>query len=511
MSDELLVRGRWVITGSAETDPLLSDAAVVVTGDRIQNIGPWQDLRSRHPDAEAIGSDQMAVLPGLINAHHHSSGVSALQQGVADDVLEPWILALAQLRPTDIYLNTLLSAARLLKSGVTSVIDMCGGRGTAEHYAGSVRRALRAYDESGLRVAFAAGLSDQSFLVAGKGEDDKFLAALPAEAKAYAESMLPVASDLSEDDYFAVLDDIRGEIRDRPRIDLWFGPPGPQWVSDRFMQRIAEQAEACDTGIQTHVTESIYEKLHGPRCYGKDTLAHLRDLGVLGPRFTIAHGVWLSEAEIEILAETGAAVSHNPSSNLRLRAGIAPLNALLAAGVTVGLGMDGTTINDDEDMFAEMRLALRLHRTPMLGGPAPSVAQIFEMATSGGAKLLRKEETLGRLAPGYEADLVLVDVERVTWPWVAPEVDPRALLVQRARAGDVDTVLIAGEVVFRDGRPTRFDAAEAGRELAARLAAEPYPEAAARLVAALLPRVEAYYRDWETPALEPYSAYNSKR
>jgi cytosine/adenosine deaminase-related metal-dependent hydrolase len=322
---------------------------------------------------------------------------------------------------------------------------------------------------------------------------------------------LPAANDLHEDDYFAVMDDIWRETRDHPRIDLWFGPPGPQWVSDVFMQRIAERAETYDVGIQTHVTESIYEKLHGPRFYGKDTLAHLRELGVLSPRFTIAHGVWLTEAEIEILAETGAAVSHNPSSNLRLRAGIAPLNALIEAGATLALGMDGTTINDDEDMFAEMRLALRLHRTPMLDGPAPSVAQIFEMATAGGAKLLRKETSLGRLAPGYAADLVLVDLERITWPWVAPEVDPRDLLVQRARAGDVDTVLIAGEVVLRDGQPTRFDAAEAGRELAARLAAEPYPEAAARLVEALLPRVEAYYRGWEMPELEPYSVYNSRR
>ena len=450
--------------------------------------------------SEVIGSDRFAVMPGLINAHHHSFGVSTLQQGIADQALESWIVTLARLRPTDIYLNTLLSSARLLGSGVTSVVDVRGGRGTAEQYAGNVRRALQAYDEA-----------DQSHLVSGKGEDQRFLATLPTEARAYAKAILPTANDLREDDYFAVMDEIWRETRDHPRIDLWFGPPGPQWVSDAFMQHIAERAEAYDAGIQTHVTESIYEKLHGPRFYGKDTLAHLRELGVLSPRFSIAHGVWLTEAEIGILAETGAAVSHNPSSNLRLRAGIAPLNALIEAGATVALGMDGTTLNDDEDMFAEMRLALRLHRSPMLDDPAPSAAQIFEMATTGGAKLLRKEATLGRLAPGYAADLVLVDLERITWPWIAPEADPRDLLVLRARAGDVDTVMIAGEVVFHDGRPTRFDPAEAGKELAERLAAEPYPEAAARLVEALLPRVEAYYRGWEMPELEPYSVYNSRR
>ncbi len=511
MSDQLLVRGRWVITGGAESDPLLSDASVVVSGDRIQDLGPWQDLRARHPDAKVIGSDQVAILPGLINAHHHSYGVSTLQQGVADQVLESWIVTLARLRPTDIYLNTLLSSARLLRSGVTSVVDVRGGRGTAEQYAGNVRRALQAYDEAGLRVAFAAGLSDQSPLVSGKGEDQRFLATLPTEVRAYAKAILPTANDLREDDYFAVMDEIWRETRDHPRIDLWFGPPGPQWVSDAFLQHIAERAEAADVGIQTHVTESIYEKLHGPRFYGQDTLAHLRDLGVLSPRFSIAHGVWLTEREIEILAETGAAVSHNPSSNLRLRAGIAPLNAFLEAGVTVALGMDGTSLNDDEDMFTEMRLALRLHRTPVLDGPAPSVARIFEIATAGGARLLRKEATLGRLAPGFAADLVLVDLGRVTWPWTAPETDPRELVVLRARAGDVDTVLIAGEIVLEGGQPTRFDPAEAGKELAERLAAAAYPSERAELVERLLPHLEAYYKAWDLPALEPYSVYNSKR
>ncbi|MCH6588607.1 MAG: amidohydrolase family protein, partial [Proteobacteria bacterium] len=159
----------------------------------------------------------------------------------------------------------------------------------------------------------------------------------------------------------------------------------------------------------------------------------------------------------------------------------------------------------------EMRLALRLHRTPILGGPAPSVARIFEIATAGGARLLRKETTLGRLAPGFAADLVLIDLERITWPWTAPEIDPRELVVLRARAGDVDTVLIAGEVVLEGGQPTRFDPAEAGKELAERLAATAYPRERAALVARLLPHLEAYYQAWEMPQLTPYSLYNARR
>ena len=507
MNEHLIVRGRWVLADAAT---LVADGAVLVAGDTIAEVGPWAELRGRHPEAKVIGSDEAAVLPGLINAHHHSRGVSALQQGVPDLLLESWLLLHARLRPGDPYLDTALSAARLLRSGVTSVVEVHGGRGTPERYAGACRRALEAYDESGIRVAFAAGLRNQGHLVHGKEGDAAFLASLPPDLRAGAEAALPVAGTLDEGDYFGILDDLWRAYEAHPRIDVWFGPPGPPWVSDDFLQAIAARAEVYDCGIQTHVEESLYEKLHGFREYGRATLSHLGDLGVLGPRFSIAHGVWLSEPEVALLAETGAAVSHNPGSNLRLRAGIAPLGAFLAAGATVALGMDGTTLGDDEDMFAEMRLALRLARPPVLGMAAPTPADVFRLATEGGARLLRKEDRLGRLAPGFLADLVVVDLARVCWPWVAPEIEPVDLVVLRARAGDVRTVLVGGRIVLEDGRPTRIDEAAAGRALAERLSGAPHPAEAAAFADRLLPHLETYYRDWKRPRPVPYVAYNSR-
>ena len=508
MNDVTIARGRWLVTGGGPDDPTFSNAAVAMADGRIREIGDWAEIRARYPGAPTIGSDRQAIMPGMINGHHHSHGVSGLQQGIEDQLLEPWILSLRRARATDPYLDTLISAARLLRTGVTAVVDVHSGRGPVQDYAAAMGRALSAYAESGIRVAFAAGVRDQSYLVAGG--DDEFLAGLPAEVRPFAEQELPVPGAMTHDEYFATIDRYWETYRDHDRVDVWFGPPGPQWVSDGFWRRIAEQAEVYDTGIQTHVAESIYEKLHGPRDYGMPTVPHLRELGVLGPRFSIAHGVWLTESEIAVLAETGTTISHNPSSNLRLRAGIAPLNALLESGATLALGMDGTTLDDDEDMFAEMRLALRLNRTPQLGTAAPSPARILEMATAGGARLLRKDAELGRLAPGYAADMVLIDLERVTWPWVAPEVDPRDILLLRAKAGDVDTVLIGGEIVLRDGRPTRFDLAEAGRSLADKLAKTPHPAEEAARIAALTPHVEAYYGGWEMPDLDPFVRYNSK-
>jgi len=503
-----LVRGRWVIPGA--DDGVLMDGAVLIKGGEVIALDDWGMLRDRYPEAEVIGSQSMAVLPGLINAHHHSKGVSTIQHGIADMLLEPWILSHRRARRGVPKLEALLSAAEQLRSGVTSVVNVLNASGDVQAFASSVRETMQGYDESGMRAVTAAGFTSQSYLVAGAGEDERFIASLPDAVQPYARMMLPGDTHINEDAYFEVMESIWQEYRDHGRIGLWFGPPGPQWVSDQFMVRIAERAESWDVGIQTHVDESIYEMIHGPRFYGKHTMLHLHELGVLSPRFSIAHGVWLTRDEIAVMAETGASISHNPSSNLRLRAGIAPVNALLEAGVNVALGMDGTTLNEDEDMFAEMRLAMRLQGSPVLGEPAPGANEIFSLATRGGARLMDQEQRLGRIASGYAADLVLVDVERLAWPWVAPEADPRDMVLFRARAGDVDTVLVDGEVVLRGGLPTRFDVREAGRELAEHLDAVPYPQAGAEMVAQLLPYLEAWYKQWRVPALKPWTRYNSE-
>lgn len=508
VDSEMLVGGRWLVTSAQE--PVLHDAALHVKGGLIHEVGSWRDLRERHPDLPVLGGPDAAVLPGLINAHHHSHGVSALQQGVEDDLLEPWLLALLRQRPCDRRLATLLAAARQMRGGVTTCVDVLSATGTAEQYAHELDAALAAYDESGMRVGLAAGFRSASFLVHGSQDTERFLAALPAAKRALAQRLLPVAGQLDESDWLALMTERVKRWSGHERVATWFGPPGPQWVSDRLMQDIAERAAALGTGVQTHAVESMYEALHGPRAWGCSTIEHLHALGVLGPRFSIAHGTWLTEVEIELLAATGASVSHNPSSNLRLRAGIAPLPALLAAGVTVGLGMDGTTLDDDEDLWAEMRLALRLNRSPRIDDAVATPAEVLAMASSGGARLMGLEQRIGRLQAGYSADLLVLDTQRVCWPWVAPEADPLSLLVQRAQARDVRCVLVHGEVVMRDGRPTRFDEQAVARELADQLRHTPYPEAAAQLAQALTPNVRDWYAGYPSMLGKPWTQYNAR-
>lgn len=375
----LLVRGRWVVTGTGPGDATITDGAVLVQEDRIAEIGPWGSLRARHPAADILGSDDVAVMPGLISAHHHSTGVTSTQQGVVDDILELWILEMRRVRSGDPYLDTLLASARLLRSGVTSLVDMHQCRGPAAACAERIEHVLRAYQETGLRVAFAPGVANQNQVVSGANgaEVRRFLDSLPEEAQRAAEWILPASGHMQPDEYLALMESLCQRYATHPRIDIWFGPPGPNWVSDAFLERIADRAAAHGTGLQTHLSESLYEKLYGSRTYGRSTILHLEALGVLSPGFTMAHAVWLTDPEIAVLARTGAALSHNPSSNLRLRAGIAPVNALVEAGVTVGLGLDGRGLDDDDDMFREIRMALQLHRGPAIGSPkleAPRVA-----------------------------------------------------------------------------------------------------------------------------------------
>lgn len=506
----VLVRARWAfVQDTGESGPRrIDDAAVLVRDGLIAAIGPSEAMRARHPDASVIGDGTQALLPGLINAHHHSNAITHIQHGIEDGVLEPWITGNPRMRWTDPRLRTLVAAGRLLQTGVTAVVDMASVGNAYQSGHDDLLARLQAYEESGVRGHLAGGVSFYSRLV--HREDEAFVAQLPDDLAARVRAHYLDADKASEQDYLALMDSLIAAARGMKRARAWYGPPGPQWVGDALMVAIADAAARHDTGIQTHVQESLYERLEAERALGKSMTAHLKDIGVLSPRISFAHAVWSSERDIEILAETGAAVSHNPSSNLRLRSGVAPLNGFLGGGVTTGLGMDGTTIGDDEDMFAEIRLAHRLHRTPRIGAPAPSLEQSFGLATTGGARLLRRDDELGRIAVGMAADLVLVDLERVSWPYIAPEADPLAVVLQRAKQGDVSTVLVGGEVMLKDGWPTRFDLRAVAAELAEQVAATAYDQDFADLYSELKPHIEAWYAAWEVPEMDPWIAHNSR-
>ena len=221
MADVKLIKGRWVLTG----DEVIADAAVAVEGDRIMEVGPAAALARRYRGAETIGSGQSAVLPGFVNAHHHSHGVSTIQHGYPDSLLESWILGFAGLRKGRVYEETLQSAAKQLRSGVTSLVDVHSGGGSAVEYAASVDAGLRAYEQAGIRVAFATGTSTQSRLVHGAGQDEAFVGQLPVDLRDDARALLPGPDRLSGGDYLEIVAARIDAFAGHPRIDVWFAPP----------------------------------------------------------------------------------------------------------------------------------------------------------------------------------------------------------------------------------------------------------------------------------------------
>ena len=187
-----------------------------------------------------------------------------------------------------------------------------------------------------------------------------------------------------------------------------------------------------------------------------------------------AHSVWLTDGDIELLADAGTTVCHNPSSNLRLKNGIAPVNAMLAGGVNVAMGTDSTAINDDDDMLQEMRLASKLHRQPGLKRPAMDSHQALRLTTANAARPTGFDGRIGALGPGRYADMVLLDWDAMTAPYFEGSGDPAAdavnAVVYRGKSAHVDTVLINGQVVLREGRSVIADEEAVTAELREQLA-----------------------------------------
>jgi 5-methylthioadenosine/S-adenosylhomocysteine deaminase len=453
-ADRLLVRGRFVVPDADL--PAVEDGAVLVDGDRVAAVGPADELGPRAAGARVLGSADHLVVPGFVNAHSHGRGVTAFQLGVLDDQLELWLLDRRAQRPVDAHWDAQLAAIRLLQSGVTSVLHNHVTR-DVRRYEAELDETLAAYATVGLRVAFAPEIRHRwSFVY---DEDAAFLQRLPPPLRAELSRHVAGVEPVRLARYLAAVDGLARRVGVRgARHRLLYGPMALQWIGDEDMRAIADEAGARGLGLHVHVQESPYQREWGPRAYGHSIVRQLDRLGALGPRTTLAHCVWLSEDDLEVLARTGTSYAHNPSSNLRLKSGISPVVPARARGVTVALGTDSMTLNDDEDFVQEMRLAAKLHRLPGMDAAALSSRDVLRMATRDGRAAVLCED-VGSLQPGAAADLVLLRLGGLLDPLQEPGFDPVDLLLYRARREHVDTVLVGGEVVLEGGRPTRTDEA----------------------------------------------------
>jgi cytosine/adenosine deaminase-related metal-dependent hydrolase len=231
------------------------------------------------------------------------------------------------------------------------------------------------------------------------------------------------------------------------------------------LAQLAEASERYDVPLHMHLVETAYQMEYAKRRGGGTAVAYLDRFGLMNKRMTLGHGVWLNERDIARVAETGACICHNCSSNFRLRSGVAPLNRFAAHGVNVAIGLDEAGINDDRDMLQEMRLVLRAHRMPGMEEDVPTMDQVLTMATVGGARRTAFGDQLGTLEVGTAADLVLLDWQQINSPYLNEETPVLDAVIQRAKTGGVRHVMCGSETIYADGRFTRVDQAAALKKL----------------------------------------------
>lgn len=440
----LLIRGGKVLTGAGS----LEAVDILVQGERIAAVGP--DLAAP-PDVQVLDASGRIIVPGLINAHTHAH--NNLTRGLAgtwvlEELLAHVPAALAGRTAEDHYLSAALGAIEMLKSGCTAAYDLFATYPLPTEEA--IDAAARAHIDVGLRAVIAPTVADGVFYPTVPG----LFHSLPPDLRRVVAGMEPLPQE-------RLLDLARYTIRRWDgaaggRIRAAVAPAIPGQCSDDLLVACARLAREYGVGFHTHLAESKVQVIQAQRRWGTTIVGRLSAMGILGPSFVGAHAIWLTEEDIRLLGATGARVVHNPGSNLRTGSGIAPVRELLEAGVTVGLGTDGVMCSDNLNLFEAMRLAALVAtvRSPHEPVGWLSAEAVWEMATAGSAQVLGMADSLGAIAAGRYADLVLLRANSV---YLCPTAKLLHALVYAETGASVETVLVGGRVVVEGGRVLTVD------------------------------------------------------
>ena len=420
---DLLISGGTVVTMDDDRR-LLPSGWVAIAGNRIVGVGPGdaRDLPGRAK--RRIDAAGMLVMPGLVSCHGHAC--NSLVRGMAEDrPLHEWLHevlwpAMSHAGPDEVYRGALLSAVEMLRSGVTCFADMWT----------EVPSTARAAAEVGLRALLAYNLRDF-------GDGDRTAIEIDRAVRAWREC------------------DGMGD----GRIRVGLGPHSIYACTGEMLRRARALASEHGLLLQIHVSETRREFEQSVERHGLSPIAYLDRMGFLGPDVIAAHVVWLGDGDLDILRERGVSVAHCVTSNLKLGSGVAPVRRYRSAGVAVGVGTDGPASNNSLDILADLKIAALLQKGV---GHAPremAAVDVVAMATVDGAEILGLGGELGRLAPGYLADVILVDATGAHLAPFHPH-DPAqayAHLVYSAKSTDVRTVIVDGRVRMLDGAVVGLD------------------------------------------------------
>lgn len=436
----------------------LRSADIVIEGETVAAILPAGDYQGG--GHEVVDASARLVIPGLINAHTHSHAVA--MRGLADRwclemslAYAPWVLE-SQSEEL-IYWSAYVGAAEMALNGITACLDLVLLAGPLTPEKMSI--VAQAYSDAGIRAVLAPMISDRPLYQALEG----FLEFLPEDLRQRAEAVrtAPANETLGAcASIFAAWD------QPRDRVKPGIAPTILNHCSDRFLTACKAMAEDHGLPLHMHVAESELQARNGRRAYGRSLVEQLAEIGYLGEDFTAAHCVWVDDRDLRLLADSGSSIAHVPVSNLRLGAGIAPVRRARDLGVDVALATDGCNSADRLSIFEVMKQATLVSRIGQNHAPDNwlSSADVFDMATRGGAKVIGIDGVTGRVEVGAQADLTLLDLDSFAF---TPMNDPLTQMVNAETGAGVSDVLVAGGWIVRDGVVLGGDVAAAKGKLSA--------------------------------------------
>jgi len=424
---DLIIEGDYVVSMIAD-GAVYKDAAVVVDEGLIVAIGAASEISSSYQATDVLQGDNRIVMPGLVNGHTHAA--MTLLRGVAEDLaLMDWLnhyIFPAEVEFVDadfVRIGTELACWEMIRGGTTTFVDMY-------YYPDVIAEVV---ESCGMRALVSATVIERRSPGAENAEDS-------------------LAKGL------AFIQRWKGK---NTRITPVFGPHSNYTLNEGQLHAVRTAAIAAGVGITIHMSESPYEVQNSKTNYGKSSIEFFDSMSLFDVPTIGAHVVWPTQAEIPILVKRKVGVIHNPTSNMKIASGIAPVTEMLQAGVRVGLGTDGAASNNDLDMWEEMRLAALLQKVNQMDPQVMPANTVLTMATRGGAEAIGLGDSIGSLTVGKRADIIQVSFDDVHF---VPTYDVISHLVYVADEQDVTSVVVDGKVLMKDKEILTIDTGRVTKE-----------------------------------------------
>lgn len=439
MVESLLIKNAIVMT----MDPahrVLETGFIRIETDKISAIDSMTKLGKSNSD-KVIDAKGKLVMPGLINVHTHADAV-LLRGGLSQErSLYDWMLNVlypAQRCYTieDTRIGEILFIDEAIRSGITTIVNNEGGQMHEFH-----ETRLDVLEKSGMRVMYGRMFNDLTYPIFV--DHYKILEAKSPNVRHIEDYMVEDTRSALN----SVEDLIKKYNTEDNLVHVWPSPHGPAWCSKEGLIESLELARKYDTEISIHLAETDLEFKH----FSMSSTEYLDSIKFLDPRLVAAHCVWVNDRDIRLLKQKNVKVAHQPTSNMYLSSGFAPIPKMLAEGITIGLGSDDPNCNDSVSIMNEMRAAALIHKANSLDPTSITAEQVTKMATIEGAKAIGMDKYIGSLEVGKKADIIILDLKA---PHLTPIHHLPSVLVYQARGTEIDTVIVNGRILMENRKLT---------------------------------------------------------